>query len=316
MPDVVTIGETCVVFVARDIGRMRYCRDFSIRPGGAEATVAVGLQRLGISAGWISALGDDELGHFVRNFIAAEQVDVSQVIVIPGKSTGIFIRERLPKGNAKHYYYRKGSAFSCFTKEKISAEYISKAKYLHVTGISPALSPECDDMIWHSVQVAKKAGVTVCFDPNVRLNLWNKDDAVRCLDRLFKAADIVLPGLEDMQMLFGDKTIDEACYRLISMGCNKFVLKNANKDVIAYENGRMTSFPVVNIEDPIDVMGAGDAFAAGFISALFRDETFCDSVKFAIAVAGISIQMPGNIESLPTRLEVQEVMLGTKKWNR
>lgn len=316
MPDLVTIGETCAVFVARDVGRMRYCRDFTIRPGGAEATVAVGVRRLGISAGWVSALGDDELGQFVRGFIAAEEVDVSQIVVMPDRSTGIFIRERLPQGNARHYYYRNGSAFSALSKDKISAKYISSAKYLHVTGISPALSAVCDDMIWHAVEVAKDAGVTVCFDPNVRLNLWGKDRAAKSLEKFFRAADIVLPGLEDMEMLFGDATMEQACTRLIDIGCERFVLKNGHQNVLAYEHGQTLDFPVAGIANPVDVMGAGDAFAAGFIAGLAGGRSFADAVRYAITVAGISVQMPGNIESLPTSAEVERAMSGARKWNR
>lgn len=316
MPDLVTIGETCAVFVARDVGRMRYCKDFTIRPGGAEATVAVGVKRLGISAGWVSALGDDELGQFVRAFIAAEEVDVSQVVLMADRPTGIFIRERLPQGNARHYYYRSGSAFSALSKDMIDAEYIASAKYLHVTGISPALSAQCEEMIWYAVGVAKAAGVTVCFDPNVRLNLWSRDRAVKVLDRFFRAADIVLAGLEDMEMLFGDSTMQQACTRLTDMGCQRFVLKNAHQNVLAYELGQATDFPVAGIADPVDVMGAGDAFAAGFIAGMADGRSFADAVRYAITVAGISVQMPGNIESLPTRAEVERAISGARKWNR
>jgi 2-dehydro-3-deoxygluconokinase len=171
-------------------------------------------------------------------------------------------------------------------------------------------------MIWYAVQVAKDAGVTVCFDPNVRLNLWSKAHAAKSLEKFFRAADIVLPGLEDMEMLFGDTTMEQACARLVGMGCKRFVLKNAHQNVLAYDQGQATDFPVAGIANPVDLMGAGDAFAAGFIAGMAGGRSFADAVRYAITVAGISVQMPGNIESLPTSAEVERAISGARKWNR
>ena len=112
MPEFITMGETCAVIVAKSIGRMRYSKEYELRPGGAEGTVAVGVKRLGHSSGWISLLGDDELGYYIRSLIQGEGVDVSTVQMVSGKQTGLFVRERLPLGEARHFYYRKGSAFS------------------------------------------------------------------------------------------------------------------------------------------------------------------------------------------------------------
>ena len=158
MPDFVTIGETCAVMAAKSIGRMRYSRDYELRPGGAEGTVAVGVNRLGHSAGWISRLGDDELGYYIRSFIQGEGVDVSTVQMVSGKQTGLFVRERLPLGEARHFYYRSGSAFSEMSPEALSEDYISSAKILHLTGITPSLSETCLRATEAAVAIAKCPG--------------------------------------------------------------------------------------------------------------------------------------------------------------
>lgn len=316
MPDLITFGETCAVFVARDIGRMRYCRDFTIRPGGAEATVAVGARKLGIESAWISALGEDEMGHYLRGIVAGEQVDVSRVTMVPGKPTAVFLRERLPGGQAKHFYYRRGSAFSDYTPDMLDEDFIASARILHLTGINPALSKSCDASAWRAIEIARAAGTKISFDPNVRLALWGRDEARATLERYMAAADIVLPGLEDMRMLYGDISAEDALRRLKELGCKDIALKISDGDVIISEKGSETVVPVQPIADPVDLMGAGDAFAAGCLTGILEGWDLCRSAALGVTVAGLAIQMPGNIEAMPTWEEVERKMNGTTVWHR
>lgn len=316
MPSLVTFGETSAVFVARDLGRMRYCRDFGLRPGGAEATVAVGVQRLGFATGWISALGDDELGHYLRGFLAGEGVDVTRVAMVQGRQTAVFLRERLPGGQARHFYYRRGSAFSFYAPEMLDEPYIASAKVAHLTGINPALSASCDAASWRFVEIAKAHGVLTTFDPNVRLSLWSREDARQSLERYFAAADIVFPGLEDMQMLYGQLSAEEALQKLKQLGCKRFALKAGEREVIVLDRGEQTILPVERIESPVDLMGAGDAFAAGCIAGLLRGLDLARAAHLGISVASLAIQMPGNIEAMPTWNEVQRIVERRETWMR
>ncbi len=316
MPSLVTFGETSAVFVARDIGRMRYCRDFGLRPGGAEATVAVGVQRLGFPSGWISALGDDELGQYLRSLIAGEGVDVSRVTMVQGRQTAVFLRERLPGGQARHFYYRQGSAFSGYTPETLDESYVAGAKVAHLTGINPALSANCDAASWRLIEIAKAHGVLTTFDPNVRLSLWSREDARRSLERYFAAADIVFPGLEDMQMLYGRMNAEEALQRLNELGCKRFALKAGEGEVIVCDRGERTVLPVEKVQAPVDLMGAGDAFAAGCIAGLLRGLDLIRAAQLGITVASLAIQMPGNIEAMPTWQEVQRIIERREIWMR
>ena len=295
---------------------MRYSRDFSIRPGGAEATVAVGVKRLGFDTAWMSVLGDDEPGHYLRSLIAGEGIDVSRVAMIPGQPTAIFLRERLPGGDARHFYYRNGSAFSRYDATMLDEKFIASAQYLHLTGITPALSANCDTACWRALEIAKANGVTVTFDPNVRLSLWSRDEARRGLERFMASADIVFPGMEDMQMLYGSIDRDAATKTLIDLGCRRFALKDGQRDVLVHENGLTTLLPVHRIEHPVDLMGAGDAFAAGCLAGLLRELRLAEAARIGITVAGLAIQLPGNIESMPTWSEVERLLSGKADWKR
>ncbi|MDK2986759.1 MAG: 2-dehydro-3-deoxygluconokinase, partial [Clostridia bacterium] len=169
MPEVVTLGETMVVFDGVRKGPLRYVETYERHSGGAETNVAVALIRLGHSAGWISRVGDDEFGEYIISFFRGEGVDTSQVKIDPENPTGIFFRQRWENGENENFYYRKGSAASLLGPEDIDEEYISRAKYLHVTGITPALSSSCFAAVEKAVQVAKENKVKVSFDPNIRL---------------------------------------------------------------------------------------------------------------------------------------------------
>lgn len=315
MPSVVTIGELCAVFVANDIGRMRYCRDFTIRPGGAEATLAAGVTRLGFDAGWISILGQDEMGHYLLNLLRGEGVDVSCTRMLAGKNTSVFLRERLPGGNARHTYYRKDSAFTCITPDILREDYIASARFLHLTGITPALSPSAKETMWEAVRMAKAHNVTVVFDPNVRLGLWSREEAADTINQFLAASDIVLPGLEDMQMLNGPITREEALLRLKDLGCETIIMK-CNQDVLVYVDGHANFIPIEHITNPVDLMGAGDSFAAGYLVGLLRGMDHLEAARLGTLVARCAIQMPGNIEAIPSWDEVSAIINQTVLYNR
>ena len=162
-----TIGETCVVLVAKSGGPLRYSAEFERRPGGAESTVAVGVARLGHSAGWVSKLGDDEFGKYVLNVMRGEQVDTSCVSITSSSQTGVFFRENRASGPSTVYYYRKNSAFSTIAPEDLNEDYISSAKILHLTGITPGLSRSARETVERAVEIAVANGVQIVLDFHV-----------------------------------------------------------------------------------------------------------------------------------------------------
>ncbi len=310
MLEFITIGETCAVMASKSIGRMRYSDRFELRPGGAEGTVAVGVKRLGHTAGWISQLGEDELGHYILSFIQGEGVDVSTVRMVPDKQTGLFVRERLPMGEARHFYYRTDSAFSEIEPGALQEDYISSAKMLHITGITPALSKTCRRTIDAAVEIAKKHHLTITFDPNLRLKLWSVDEARPIIEKLMVSADYVLPGLEEMHSLYGVQPVERLLNRLHEIGCERIVLKLGKEGAILSLPSGTDTLAGYPVDSPVDLMGAGDAFAAGFIAGILKGMTPKDSVDLANFVAGMSIRLPGNIESLPTWDEVNRAQKG------
>lgn len=145
--DVVTFGETMILMNPQESGSLKYVNQFTKQIGGAESNFAIALTRLGFKTGWISRLGKDSFGDYMEAFIRGEGVDVSQIKRDKNYPTGLMFKERYELGETKVYYYRHDSAASKLQPEDLNEEYISQAKYLHLTGITPALSPSCRETV-------------------------------------------------------------------------------------------------------------------------------------------------------------------------
>ena len=288
-----------MVLVAKSGGPLRYSAEFERRPGGAESTVAVGVARLGHSAGWVSKLGDDEFGKYVLNVMRGEQVDTSCVSITSTCQTGVFFREQRASGQSTVYYYREGSAFSTIAPEDLDEDYISSAKILHLTGITPGLSQSARETVERAVDIAVANGVQIVLDPNYRAKVWSTDEAKPYLENLMLKADYVLAGQEDLTKLIGISCETELIAYLHSLGLPKVILKLGREGAILSTGDSVERIESYRVEKPVDRFGVGDSFAAGFIVGLLQKKPLKEAIALGNAVAGWSIRLPGNIEALP-----------------
>ncbi|MDQ0229253.1 sugar kinase [Metabacillus malikii] len=306
--DVVTIGESMVVFTPTSDGFMRNASQFTKKIGGAESNVAVGLARLGHKAGWISKLGDDEFGKAILGFLKSENIDVSNVSIDEEAPTGIYFKEPRRQNHMRVYYYRKGSAASKLTPFDLNQEYIASAKYLHITGITPALSESCKETIFEAIKLAKRHGRTVVFDPNLRLKLWDEATARATLLEIASEADIVLPGIAEGEFLFGERDPEKLGQLFLNHGASLVVMKNGAEGAFYFtekESALIPGFPVKHVVDPV---GAGDGFAAGFLSGLLDGLEVGKAVERANAVGALVTMVTGDVDGLPERDELEQLL--------
>ena len=309
--DVVTFGETMVLFNPDQMLPLEYVHLFHKQIGGAESNLAIGLQRLGHSVGWFSKLGNDPFGRFIHRFVRGEGVDTSRCTYTDDAPTGIFFKQKRSAENIDVFYYRKHSAASLLAPEDLDEEYIAGAKILHVTGITPALSPSCRDAVFLSIEMAKKYGVKVVFDPNIRLKLWGKEEARRVMNEISLMADYILPGMDEAELLTG-KTTPEEVAEALQNGQDKTVIVKLGSQGAYYLSpdgkGYVKGFPA-QIIDPV---GAGDGFAAGVISGILRQETMETSIRRGNAVGAIVVGTNGDVEGLPSGAEVDRMLKGDR----
>ncbi len=309
--DVVGIGETMVSFTPHTLGQMRYARNFSARIAGAETNTLIGLVKLGHQTGWISRVGKDEFGAFIISVVRGEGVDTRQVTMDEEANTGIFFKEIINEKNVRITYYRNHSAACFLNPSHIDEAYIANAKYLYITGITPALSQSCRDSIFYSIETAKKYGVKTVFDPNLRLKLWDEEEARVTLLSIAKQVDILLPGMREGAFLAGCEDLEEIASRFHQYGIKTIVIKCGEKG--AYyssptSKGFVNSFPVEKVTDPV---GAGDGFAAGLLSGLLDGLSLKEAVTRGCAVGAMVTTVPGDIEGLPDRETLTAFMQST-----
>ncbi|WP_134699638.1 sugar kinase [Ammoniphilus sp. YIM 78166] len=306
--DVVTFGETMVLFQPEQMLPLEYVSHFPKRFGGAESNVAIGLTRLGHSVGWFSKLGDDPFGRYIYKSIRGEGVDTSRCLYTNEAATGLLFKEQLAPDHMNVYYYRKGSAASKMEAHDLDEEYIASAKILHVTGITPALSESCYQTVMKAIEIAKQNQMIIVFDPNIRYKLWPAEKAKSVLNEIASHADVILPGLDEGQFMTGKEETEAIAEAFMGQGNKTIVMKLGSQGAYFHTNneqGYVAGFPVQQVIDPV---GAGDGFAAGVISGILRQEPLQYTVRRANAIGAMVVGMSGDIEGLPTYEGVERFM--------
>ncbi|HET7580288.1 MAG TPA: sugar kinase [Bacillales bacterium] len=311
--DVITLGETMVLFTPKSKGLMRYAADFTAKIAGAESNVAIGLARLGHKSAWISRLGNDEFGKKILSFIRGEGVDVSEVRFDPSADTGLYFKEKLTANEMRVQYYRKLSAASRMSPDDLNESFIKKAKYVHITGITPALSENCYETVEKVIDIAKKNGVTVVFDPNLRRKLWAEDQAKKVLLDIASQADIVLPGITEGEFLFGKLEPERLAERFYEHGASTVVLKLGAKGAYYLSGNDRGLVPGFHVNHVVDPVGAGDGFAAGLLSGLLDHLPLQKAVERGTIVGAMVTMVPGDVEGLPDRERLELFANGTNQ---
>ena len=317
-PEVVTLGECLISFVAAEVGSLTSATTFHAYPAGAEANVAVGLARLGRRVAFVGRVGDDGLGTRIVRALRGEGVDVEDLLVDRAGPTGLMIRERRALGPAEVHYARTDSAGSHLApKDVLAAEArgtFAVARWLHLTGITPALSSSCRAAVGTALDVARTAGLTVSLDLNLRRRLWTEAAAATVLRELTTRVDVAIGDEDEVRVVTGsapDAGPADLARSLLALGPSIVVLKLGMAGALAAEANAdpvtAQGLPVPTIVDPV---GAGDAFCAGFIDARLAGRDLVDALNQANACGAAAVVAEGDQTGLPTRAELDRLLSG------
>ncbi len=307
--DVITVGEAMAMFVASETGELSTVGRFFKRVAGAELNVATGLARLGLNVGWVSRVGDDSFGHFVLDTLKKEGIDASGVTLDGRFATGFQLKSKVENGTDPIVeYFRKGSAASHLSLEDYHAAYFASARHLHLSGVAAALSASSYALLSHAAAAMKAQGKTISFDPNLRPVLWKSEaEMVDKLNRLAFMADWVLPGVKEGMILTGEKTPQGIADFYLDRGVKAVMLKTgADGAWFKTADGQQGTVAAVRVEKVVDTVGAGDGFAVGAISALLEGQSVHQAVARGNKIGSLAIQVQGDSEGLPTRMQLGE----------
>lgn len=298
----VTVGESLVLLTTREPGRLRHAGELLMGVGGAESNVAIGVRRLGAPAAWIGRLGDDELGELVARTLRAEQV-ATTAIPTPGVATSLMVKERGGGAAARVSYYRAHGPGAHLRPADLDRAAINGAGVLHLTGITPALSASARRTVEAAIELACGAAVPVSFDVNLRTRLWRPADAAPVLGALAARADHLFVGLDEAIALGWPDEPRELGRALLELGPQVVVVKRGAAGALAVTPDGVHEVAPVPVE-AVDPVGAGDAFAAGYLAELLAGRPLEQRLATAAACGALACTERGDWEALPTRADL------------
>ena len=298
-----TFGETMAAL--RGTGPLRLGGDLTLSIAGAESNVAIGLARLGHQVAWVGRVGDDELGQLVLRTLRAEQVDVTAAVVDTERPTGLLIFEPRIADTVRVAYYRAGSAGGALGPDDVLPHLRPGLRLLHVTGVTAALGPQAAEALRQAVRCAHDLGAQVSLDVNYRSRLWPGDRAREVLQPLAAQVDLLFASDDELRLVAPDPGADVAASarQLLQSGVAAVVLKRG-ADGAAAHTANGVAKAAARIVPVVDVIGAGDAFAAGYLSAYLDGRQVAACLDRANVVAAFAVAQRGDWEGLPTRAEL------------
>lgn len=303
MSGLVTLGEAMAVLTSPIVGPLRHAPNLSLGVAGAEATVAIGVARLGGRATWIGRVGDDEFGRLIRMTLAGQQLPAEHVLTDEHAPTALMVKERRTGTRTRVSYYRTGSAGSRLRPADVDETAVRRAGVLHLTGITPALSESARDAAFAAAETARDAGVPISFDLNYRRALWTPDEATAALRRLTSAATVVFATEDEARLLVDGSDPAQLARALAALGPREVVIKLGGDGAVALVDGEIVTVPPrpTTVVDPV---GAGDSFAAAYLAARLRGEPVRQQLDDAAMAGALTVAVTGDWEGLPDRSEL------------
>ncbi|MCL8017226.1 sugar kinase [Streptomyces sp. AS02] len=283
-----------------DARPLAHQRALSPAVGGAESNVAGALVALGHSAAWLGRVGDDPLGRRVLEDLTARGVDVSAAETDPMRPTGVYFKDTGPEGTGTHYY-RRDSAAAAMDPSPAGLPLLHRARVLHLTGITTALSDSCAERVTRIISRRAVPAPVVSFDVNYRPALWRHRpaEAAPVLLELARGADLVFVGRDEAETMWDTRTAREV--RDLLGPVPALVVKDAGHGATVYGADGEETFvptPAARIVQPV---GAGDAFAAGYLAAYLEDRTPVNGLRLGHLVAAAALGTRADVPTVLTR---------------
>ncbi|MFI7443441.1 sugar kinase [Nonomuraea indica] len=308
MTDLVTFGETMALFAARRTGPLRFARDFDLGLGGAESNVAIGVARLGHSVTWVGRVGADEFGDLIRATLLGEGVD-TRAVADHEAPTGLMIKGRRTADLIDVSYYRRGSAGSRLAPADLDPALIRGARVLHVSAITPALSASAREATHHAVAAARSAGVLVSLDVNYRRALWSPEEAGRWLRDVIRDVDVLFATVPEGRLVTDVAEPVALAEALASLGPRHVLIKSGAEGALELSDGVVRHAEPYEVTE-VDPVGAGDAFAAGWLADWLAGAEPAERLRTACAAGAFAVTSQGDWESLPRREDLSLLRRG------
>jgi len=293
---VVCIGETMLMFAPPPYETIEYCDHFIAFHGGAESNIAIGLERLGLHAGWIGKLPRNALGCKIVNELRSFGVDTSAVVwTEQGRVGTFFVEWGAPPRPVKTIYDRAGSVATTLAFTELDWEYIARAEWVALTGITPALSEACYKTVLTTARRAREAGLKVVLDINYRTLLWSIREARAALEQILPFVNLLVTTEEDAVKLFGAHSQREEALQVLwqRFSPDAVIMTLGGEGGIAYDGRAFYRAPGHAVQ-VVNRLGAGDAFVAGLLYG-YVHFGLQEGLRYGSAMSALKLTIPQNI---------------------
>lgn len=320
--DVVAMGRSSIDLYSQNIGaEFVDIKGFDAFVGGSPLNIVTGCQRLGLSTALLTGVGADKVGDFILNFLKKEGIETRFIPTIPHARSSAVILGIQPPDTFPLVYYRHNAADSHVNIDHVDQLAMEDVKLFEVSGTALNVEPS-RSAVFHAMEKAHKAGVTTLLDIDFRADQWadlrSFGITVRALLSKVKIAigteeEILAAMLQDSAqveikhqqisapIIHGD--VEEAIQGIMALGVEILLVKRGSQGVSIYEKGKervdAPGFPV----QPLNVLGAGDAFASGFIYGYLQGWDLYKSCRMGNASGAQVVLQPGCANFMPTLAE-------------
>ena len=275
--------------------------------GGDTSNAIIAAARAGARTAYLTRVGADSFGLSLLGLWAQEQVDTHAVTPDASAATGIYFVSHGPQGH-EFSYLRAHSAASRMDPAWLSgapAACIAQAQWLHVSGISMAISPSACDTVFAAMDLARTAGTQVSLDANLRLKLWPLARAQACIRQAIGLCDVFLPSYDDMVSLTGLTDAHAIADWSHAQGARQVVLKlGAEGALVSHAADATRSTVRGHSVKAVDATGAGDCFSGNLLARLAAGDSLLAAAQYANAAAALTVQGFGAVASLPRAADV------------
>jgi len=312
--DLVGLGEVMLRLAAPPPQRLDQAVALDVQIGGSEANVLAAVSRMGLRTAFISALpAEHAWGDRTVRELSGHGIDCAGIVRRPGSRMGLYFLEYgAPPRPVRVLYDRRESALSQLMPEEVNWALVRNAHMMHLSGITPALGENLRAVIRRACGEARAAGVPVSFDVNYRSRLWSAKEARDFLSETLPAVRYLFIGSDDAETVFElagtPEHVLEGLARLAPSATIALTLGEAGS--AAFDGNAVRRPSRLYTVTTVDRVGAGDAYAAGFLWRVLQGRTVQEAVDTATALAALKCTIWGDI-ALVRPAEVEELMAST-----
>jgi len=323
--DLITIGRSSIDLYSQNIGsKFENIKGFDAFVGGSPLNIAVGCSRLGLNTEILTAVGNDKVGDFVLNFLKKEKINIKNIPKIDGTRTSAVLLGIEPPDKFPLVFYRDNAADSMIGIEHVNNFQIERCKILGISGTSLNKEPSRSASI-HAIKTANKNNIPIIHDLDFRLDQWkNISSFGKITKSILPLVNIVVGTEEEIlatniksksQINITDQQISSPKIKgnlskeienILSCGIETLIVKRGDKGVTIYKSdgssNEIDGFPI----KILNVLGAGDAFASGFIYGYLKGWDLIKSCRMGNACGALVVLQPGCANFMPTLKETLE----------